>query len=366
MDDTRVDARVGLAGVLRLKRDLDAARQEIDAAHKSDPDHAGAAIELAEWHAAKGQVKEAIGTYEQLAQAQPKLYEARARLAWLLVRTGQANRGVAVAQALVKERRGHVLGHFVLAETFHAKGLHDMAIDHCEQALATDRGHVQTRVLLARGRLASQQHEDAVRELERALRTSPKHSRAQMLLARAYLRLGQYDKAKARYEKVAQENPASAMPYLGLAAVHLTRDLPEAAILCYAEARARAPGDPVATSDLATVLLSLGQDLERAHQLAADVRKRFPESPIFADTYGWACYHRGEYQKAIEPLAFAATRRPRRADARYHYGIALYKAGEAEKAKEELTAALELSEDFSGAQEAKAVLAGMGKGSGEE
>ena len=47
IDDTRVDVRVGLAGVLRLKRDLDAAKQQIDAACKGDPKHAGVAIELA-------------------------------------------------------------------------------------------------------------------------------------------------------------------------------------------------------------------------------------------------------------------------------------------------------------------------------
>ena len=366
IDDTHVDARIGLAGVLRTKRELDAARQELDAAHQRDPDHPGAAIELAEWHAAKGQVKEAIATYEQLAKAQPKLYEARARLAWLLVRSGRANDGVAAANALVKEARGHVLGHFVLAETFHTKRLYDMAMDHCEQALATNRAHLPTRVLLARCYQAKQQHEDAVRQLERVLRASPKHSRARLLLAKSYLNLKQHDKAKECYEQVAKDNPTSAMPHLGLAQVHAARGLPEAAVLCYEEALKRAPGDPVATNNLATTLLELGRDLDRAHELAAEQRKRFPASPILADTYGWICYHRGEYQKAINALAFATERWPRVADTRYHHGMALYKAGKVEKARAELAAALELSQEFEGAAEARQVLAEMGKESGED
>ena len=41
--------------------------------------------------------------------------------------------------------------------------------------------------------------------------------------------------------------------------------------------------------------------------------------------------------------------------------MALYKAGEVEKAKAELTAALELSKEFEGAEEAKTVLAKMGE-----
>jgi len=51
---------------------------------------------------------------------------------------------------------------------------------------------------------------------------------------------------------------------------------------------------------------------------------------------------------------------------RYHHGMALFKAGKAAKAKEELAAALELSNEFEGAVEAKAALAEMGKGNAEE
>ena len=362
LDQERVDARVALAGVLRGKNELDAARQEIDAARKADPQHAGAAVELAEWYAAKGQAKEAITAYERLAKDKPELYEARARLAWLLVRIGRTNDGVALASALVKEKRGHVLGHYVLAETYHAKSFHDQAIDHCEQALATNRGHVPSRVLLAQCYLKKKQLGEAVRELERVLRTSPNHSRARLLLAQSHLRLGQHDKAKECYEQVAQDNPTSAMPYLGLAQVHVARGLPEAALLCYEEALKRAPGNPVAANNLVAGLLELGRDLDRAHQLAADLRKRFPESPIFADTYGWVCYQRGEYQKAIDALAFATERWPRVADLRYHYGMALFKAGKAEQAREELTAALGLSTEFDGAAEGKATLATIRSG----
>ena len=357
LDPERVRTQVALAGVLRLKGNLAAARHEIDAARDAKPDHAGAAVELAEWHAAKGQAKEAIATYKRLAKDQPELYEARARLAWLLVRTGRTNDGVAVARALVKEKRGHVLGHFVLAETYHAKGFHDQAIEHCEQALATDRAHVETRVLLARCYLAKEQYEDAARELERVLRTSPKHSTAQMLLARSYLSLDQLDKAKEWYEKVAEENPESAMPYLGLASVHQARSLPEAAILCYEEALERSPSSPVAANDLAATLAKLGRDFDRALELAANLRERFPESPIFADTHGWVWYRRGGYQKAIEVLSAAAKRWPRVAILRHHYGMALLKAGQAERAKDELAAALKLSKQFEGAEEAKTVLA---------
>lgn len=356
LDEARVDVRVALAGVLRLKRDLAGAKQQIDAVRRDDPGNVGGSVELAEWLAAKGQVREAITTYEELIKGKPKLYDARARLAWLLARTGKTNDGVAVADALVKEKRGHVLGHLVLAETFHVRGFHDLAIGHCEQALATDRGHVHARVLLARCRLAKKQYDQGVRELERALRASPKHAKAQMLLAEAYVRLEQYDQAKERYEKVARDYPEVASPYLGLARIHLDRDLPEAAARCYEEALRRSPKNPVAANNLAMTLVELGRDLDRAHQLAADVKERFPQSPVFADTYGWVCYHRGDYQKAVGALSFAAKRQAKSPDMRYHYGMALCKTGDVRKAKEELKAALKLSVDFEGAGEAKAVL----------
>jgi len=357
LDKTRADVRVALAGVLRLKRDLDGAKHEIDAVRRDDPENVGGRVELAEWLAAKGQVGEAIATYEELIKGEPELYDARARLAWLLARTGRINDGVAVADALLKEKRGHVLGHLVLAETFHVRGFHDVAIDHCEQALATDRGHVHGRVLLARCHLAKKEFDRGVRELERALRVSPKHAKAQMLLAEAQVRLKQYDQAQERYEKLTRDYPDVASPYLGLARIHLERGLPEAAALCYEEALRRSPKNPVAANNLAMTLVELDRDLDRAYRLAADLRERFPQSAIFADTYGWVCYHRGDHQEAVEALSFAAKLQPKNSEMQYHYGMALYKVGESRKARDVLAAALRLSKDFEGALEAKGVLA---------
>ena len=265
--------------------------------------------------------------------------------------------GVAVANALVRQKRGHVLGHLVLAETFYTRGFHDLAIDHCEQALATDRGHVHARVLLARCYLAKKEFDQGVRELERALRASPKHAKAQMLLAEAHVRLKQYDEAQERYEKLTRDYPEVASPYLGLARIHLERGLPEAAALCYEEALRRSPKNPVAANNLAMTLVELGRDLDRAHQLAADLRARFPQSAVFADTYGWVCYHRRDHQEAVDALSFAVKRQPKNPEMQYHYGMALSKVGETGKSRDVLLAALRLSGDFEGVQEAKRVLA---------
>ncbi len=78
---------------------------------------------------------------------------------------------------------------------------------------------------------------------------------------------------------------------------------------------------------------------------------------MIADTYGWACYLKGDHGRAVEALTFAARRRPKDANVRYHRGMALYKTGALDRAKAELSAALSLSSTLAATEQAKATLA---------
>jgi len=350
--------RVGLAASLRAQGKLEEAQQQLDVVLKDEPEHVLATVELAEVQVARREVAAAVKTLEQLTRRELELYGSRARLAELLVRTRRPDAGVAAALQVLKERPRHIESHLVLAQTFLSRGLHTMALEHCDRVLGIDRGNAPARCVRARVYLAKRQHDDSVRELRMALESAPDHFAARMLLGQAYLAADQLEQAKECYETVAKLYPKSPRPHIQLGSIQVRKGLPEAALLHYEEARRRAPDSPVAANNIATLLLDLGTDLDRAYQLASDLKKRFPGFPAASDTYGWACYKRGEYQKAVDSLSYAARRMPRRPDVRYHYGMALYKAGEVKEAREELAAALKLSETFPGAAEAKAVLVG--------
>ena len=357
--------RVGLAAALRSQGKLDDAKQQLDLALQEAPEDTLAAVEQAELQVARRDVAAAIETLEELTRREPKLYDSRARLAQLLVNARRTDAGVAVAKQTLQESPRHVGSHLVLARTFVSRGLHTMALEHCDRAMAVDRGNVPARCVRARVYLAKRQHDDAVRELRMAVEAAPDRFAARMLLGRAYLATERLDEAKECYETVAKQYPESPTPHMQLGSIQVRKGLPEAAILHYEEARRRTPNSPVAANNIATLLLDLGTDLDRAYRLASDLRKRFPGFPAGSDTYGWACYKRGEYQKAVDALAFAARRMARRPEVRYHYGMALYKTGKMKEAREELEVSLKLSTKFPGAADAKATLAKMGRAKSE-
>lgn len=361
LDPKHTNARVYLACSLRRQGKLNEARQELDVALKDDAESTSVVIELAELLVAEREVDAAITTLEELTRREPKLYDSRARLAELLIASRRTADGVAVAKHVLKERPRHVASHLVLSRTFLAKRLDNMALDHCEKALAVDSRNAKARTLKGRICLAKKQYEEARHQFEIALQTAPRDFTARMLLGQAHRALGQLDQAKACFRTVAEQYPKSPRPHLQLGDIEVLRKLPEAAILCYEEALKRAPNSPIAANNIASLLLECDRDVDRAYQLASDTRKRFPWHGMVSDTYGWACYKKGAYEKAVEALSFATTRLPRQPSVRYHYGMALYRAGNLGKAKEELGAALRLSKEFEGAAEAKEALAEMGK-----
>ena len=361
LDPSNGVPRAGLAAALRGQGRLDEATQQLDVVLEDAPDHVLATVELAEVQVARREVAAAVKTLQKLTRREPKLYGSRARLAELLVRTRRPDAGVAVAQQVLRENPRHIESHLVLARTFTSRGLHTMALEHCDRALAMDRSNVRARTVKARVHLAKRQHDDAARELRMALEAAPEDFAARMLLGQTYLAMDQLDQAKESYETVAKQYPKSPRPHMSLGDIQVRKGLPEAAILHYEEARRRTPNSPLAANNIATLLLDLGTDLDRAYQLACDLKKRFPGFPAGSDTFGWACYKRGEYSKAVDALSFAARRMARRPEVRYHYGMALYQTGKTKEAQAELAAALKLSAHFTGAAEAKATLAKMGK-----
>ena len=356
-------ARVGLATSLRRQSKLDAAKKELDPLLQETPPHPPACVELAEIQVAQRQVRAAIATLEKLAEREPKMYDSRARLAALLINTRRLDAGVNVVETTLKESPRHVNSRLVLARAYADRGFHTKAMEQCDRILAVDSGNVQAQVVRGRLYRAKRQYDRAVAELKRALEAAPEHSAARLLLGDTYLTMNELDQAKECYQTVAEQYPKRPLPHMRLGLIQARKGLPEAAIVHYEEALRRAPDSPVARNNIASLLLDLGTDPDRAYKLASDVRKRFPTFGMGADTYGWACYKRGEYLKAVESLLFASRRLPRDPGVRYHHGMALYRVGELGKAKQELETALKLSPDFPGAAEARATLAKM---AGEE
>jgi tetratricopeptide (TPR) repeat protein len=124
----------------------------------------------------------------------------------------------------------------------------------------------------------------------------------------------------------------------------------------YEQVLVREPNSVVALNNLAYVHAELLNDRDRALELAERARQLAPDAANVADTYGWILWQNGRSETALPLLQDAAKRLPNSAEAQYHLGFALVKLGQKQEGRAALTRALDLSQTFVGAKEARVAL----------
>ena len=112
-----------------------------------------------------------------------------------------------------------------------------------------------------------------------------------------------------------------------------------------------------AANNLAYLLADQDKDLNEALDFARLAKEKLPDDPNVMDTLGWVYYKKGLYDSAIGEFADCLEKMPDNPTVIYHLGMAYYKKGDLENARAELEKALQLDESFSGADEAKRILA---------
>jgi Flp pilus assembly protein TadD len=180
-----------------------------------------------------------------------------------------------------------------------------------------------------------------------------------LLLGQVQAAKGSVDEAIASYQKSVQQNPTDVRAYLILGTLEEKRSDWKKAESYYQQALRVQPDYPAAANNLAYLMLEHGENSDVALSLAQIARQRLPNSPIIADTLGWAYYTRGAYSLAIQPLEEAVQSNPTDATSQFHLGMAYAKSGRTTQARLHLERALQLEPKFSHAEEARSVLSSL-------
>ena len=130
----------------------------------------------------------------------------------------------------------------------------------------------------------------------------------------------------------------------------------------YQEALDLAPNDPLASNNLANVMLQLGGNLDVAMALAQTARRGMPDSPDATDTLGWVYYQKGAYQAAIDLFQEALKLSGKQKAAEdpgihYHLGLAYQKTNQPALARQHLEKVLKINPNYSDAADVKKQLA---------
>lgn len=180
-------------------------------------------------------------------------------------------------------------------------------------------------------------------------------------LGRVQIQQHKVDQALALYLESAKNNPREFRFYILAGELYEAKQNWDQAKAMYQQALAISPDNPLASNNLAYLILEQGGNVDVAMNMAQTARRRVPDSPNFADTLGWAYYHKGIYQSAINQFQEALRLNGKNGGlddpvVHYHLGLAYEKANQIGLARQQLEKASKLAPDNADVRKALADL----------
>jgi tetratricopeptide (TPR) repeat protein len=205
--------------------------------------------------------------------------------------------------------------------------------------------------------LAKKDMDSAEKEFRKAIEVNPQNYQTYLLLGQLNLQRNNVAQAiKDVDQLIARNNKMSPAYLLKAFYLEVSQDF-DGAIANYRKALELDKENPIAANNLAWLLCEKKKNLEEALSLAQVARKKSPNDPDVADTLGWIYYRMKNYTLAVDQLMFSVNnRKESKPDHYFRLGAALFGKGDRMQAKQTLRKALELSQLFEGADEARAIL----------
>ncbi|MGB3096114.1 MAG: tetratricopeptide repeat protein, partial [Candidatus Deferrimicrobiaceae bacterium] len=197
---------------------------------------------------------------------------------------------------------------------------------------------------------------EAEKAFLKSIELAPELTRPYYELGVIYVAQKKLPEAEEKFRKVVEKDDRNVGGHTMLGVVLNSQGKIEEANKQYRRVLELSPKNPLAANNLAANLTDHGGNLDEALKFAQIAREGAPEDPNVGDTLGWIYYKKGLFDSAYPLISEAAQQLEKNPAVRYHHGMVLEKKGKKKEAAVELTAALALSGNFPGAEEAKETL----------
>ncbi|WP_171013538.1 XrtA/PEP-CTERM system TPR-repeat protein PrsT [Chitinivorax sp. B] len=258
---------------------------------------------------AQHNVSGARAAFEQALAIQPAYLPAALNLAQLDSRLGEVGLARSRLQKVIALDAGNVDAMLALADLEIAAGKRDDALRWLERASAAQPGGLKPIYAQASLLFGAGDYERAIPMLEAALKLAPEHAEALSKLAFAQLQTGRHPEAMSSYSRLIILNPKSAQAYYGLALAQSAAINFAGAEMSLKKALAIDPAFPEALTALVALQLKANKVAE-VIQLAAQVQKRLPTSPVGFLAEGDARMLDKRYRQAAVAFEQAHRRQP--------------------------------------------------------
>jgi tetratricopeptide (TPR) repeat protein len=217
--------------------------------------------------------------------------------------------------------------------------------------------------LLGTGLFEKKDFKGAQEAFSKAVELDKNNSDALLKLAQAQAEGGSIPQALATYQQSIKDHPKEISFYLLAGMMYESQNDWEHAKSMYQQALNIEHDNPLASNNLAFVMLEQGGNVDVALAMAQTARRGMPDSPNAADTLGWAYFQKGVYQSAIDMFQESLRLAEKKGAAddpmvHYHLGMAYEKANQPAQARQQLERALKISPNNNEARKALSELRG--------
>lgn len=279
---------------------------------------AAALAEIAELQVRAENLAGAAHALDKALEAKPDHLRARGLRSSVYLLQGDANKAEQLARSIVASDPKIGLGYGLQGDVARSRNQPSAAIAAYKRAHSLDRS--SESLLRLFNLLERTQRAEAISTAEQWLRTHPGDVQVWRALADTQARAGNLPAARAAYETLIK----------------------------------KAPQDAEAMNNLAIVLIGLRD--AGAQQVADKALALQPQTPHIIGTAGWAAFHAGKPDRALQLLRDARLRDPNNPGTRYFLGAVLAQQGRKAEARQELQAALAGGAGAAYAKDAEALL----------
>ena len=197
--------------------------------------------------------------------------------------------------------------------------------------------------------------------LRKAVELDKNNSDALVKLGKVEIELGEAEQALATYQQSIKDNPREISFYILAGELYESQSKWDNAKAMYQQALNIEPNHPLASNNMAYVILQQGGNVDVAMAMAQTARRGMPDSPNAADTLGWAYFHKGVYNSAIELFQEALRLNEKHGGAEeatlhYHLGLAYQKTNQPALARQQLERVLKINPNYADGAEVRKAL----------
>lgn len=304
----------------------DKAEADFRQAIKIDPKNSGAYLEMGQLLVVEKKFAEARPMLEQALAANPSSDRALGMLASMDMADKQLPKAISRVQAQIAKAPQNSQMYVQLSE-------------------------LQLRAGDANGSLDAAQ---------KAMQLNPADGTAVMAYSRAQLAHGDVNKVIDGWQQWLKTHPNDAAAYAILGTLQQGTGAKDKAIEAYKKSLQIEPEQPIASNNLAYLMVEGGQNTDVALNYAQTARRSLPNSPSTADTLAWVYYSKGTYASARDLLEEAVKAAPDDAAIQYHLGMTYSKLSDTANAVIHLKKAAALAPDSEAGKDAQKALQQMG------